>query len=365
MDAQEYLQQVSSLFNSFDAEVLLRAGNVPVGSALEAVNRLRCELEILDLLRPALTALSPDFTTFEPHILVRLRRFLVYVFGTRNDPKTEAIRKLDCTSVKICGLCLTQKGLRDLKLEQLDVLIRRTEVASRHLLHVIAGNDDIDKVVRLCNVEGDEYEQFFNGKDPKPMSAIQLRNLDHKKVRRVGKGSTQLAVQYSLAGQGCWCFTGVSQKAIHASFAIPTTSAVRDITTFLPVDERYDGIMRMTVGFDTELLRTLFGHQLPQPIVSEPFALERAIKSQIGAVLGSTVVRGVTTTHTWAKEIQDGLAIETSCVSGHIYPGSCIIVTLRIGWRESPFRQDAYARWDFDLSTTVGIPYSYALLIFE
>ena len=163
MNAQEYLQQVASLFNSFDAEVLLRAGNVPVGNALEAVNRLRCELEILNLLRPALIALSPDFTTFEPHVLVRLKRFLVSVFETRNDPKTEAIRKLDCTSIKICGLCLTQKALRDLKLEQLDALLRRTEVASRHLLHVIAGNDDIDKVVRLCNAEGDEYEQFFSG----------------------------------------------------------------------------------------------------------------------------------------------------------------------------------------------------------
>ncbi|KJZ69176.1 hypothetical protein HIM_11429 [Hirsutella minnesotensis 3608] len=319
MDAREYLQEVLSLYNSFDAEVFLRAENAPVGNALEALKKLRLELEVLELLKPALNAMSPDFTVFEPHILVRLKRFLPYVFETRNDPKTEALRKLDCTSIKICGLCLTQKALRDLKPEQLDVLIRRTEIASRHLLYVIAGNDDIDKVVRLCNVEGEDYEQFMS---------------DHKKTRRLGKGSGELAVQYSLAGKPCWCFTGVSQRAIHNSFAIPTARAVRDITTFLPVDDRFDCIIRMTIGFDTELIRTLFGHQVSQPITAEPFLLERAVRSQIGAVFGSIVLRGIITSHAWTQEIQDGLEIETSCAKANVYPGSCLIITFRVGWRE-------------------------------
>lgn len=272
MDGREYLLQFLSLYDSFDAEVLLKAENAPIGHALDAVKKLRLELEVLELLKPALHAMSPDFTSFEPHVLVRLKRFLPYVFETRNDPKTEALRKLDCTSIKICGLCLTQKALRDLKQEQLDVLISRTETASRHLLSAIAGNDEIDKVVRLCNVEGEDYEHFMNGKfTPSSYNPDMLTRPDHKKARRLGKGSAGLAVQYSLAGQPCWCFTGVSQKAIHTSFAIPTAWAVRDVTTFLPVDESFDCIIRMSVGFDTELLRTLFGHQVPQPINAGTF----------------------------------------------------------------------------------------------
>ncbi|KAI1526595.1 hypothetical protein A1F97_09859 [Pyrenophora tritici-repentis] len=208
MDAREYLQQVQSLCNSFDPEALLRANDAPIDNALEALKKMRLEL----------------------------KSFLPYVFETRDDPKTQALRKLDCTSIKICGLYLTQKALRDLKPEQLDLLIQRTETASRNLLHIISANDDIDKVVRLCNVEGEDYEQFMT---------------DHKKVRRLGKGSVELAAQYSLAGRPCWCFTGVSQKAIHSSFAMPSARAVRDITTFLPVDESFDCIIRMTVGFDT------------------------------------------------------------------------------------------------------------------
>ncbi|KAA8611882.1 hypothetical protein TUN199_10742 [Pyrenophora tritici-repentis] len=67
MDAREYLQQVQSLCNSFDPEALLRANDAPIDNALEALKKMRLELEIIELLKPALNAMLPDFTSFEPH----------------------------------------------------------------------------------------------------------------------------------------------------------------------------------------------------------------------------------------------------------------------------------------------------------
>ncbi|KAF2263963.1 hypothetical protein CC78DRAFT_533564, partial [Lojkania enalia] len=81
--------------------------------------------------------------------LGRLSSFLSLVFNPekQRDPKIQALRGLDPTSLIICGLCLTQKVLDSMRKELFKVFVEQAMIASRRSVNIIAKSDDINKVV--------------------------------------------------------------------------------------------------------------------------------------------------------------------------------------------------------------------------
>lgn len=96
-------QQVVSLFDPFDLECLMGLNNIYVGVALELLKEFAVSTgdswateasNECDVIRPS---------GFEPHILARPTQFSAYIFKTEDDPKTEALPRLNCTCLMICG----------------------------------------------------------------------------------------------------------------------------------------------------------------------------------------------------------------------------------------------------------------------
>ena len=88
--------------------------------------------------------------------LGRLSSLLNLVFKPekQHEPKIAALRGLDSVSLIICGLCLTQKAVDNMRKELFDALLEQTTIASQRIVKTIAKSDEINKVV--LNSSGNE-----------------------------------------------------------------------------------------------------------------------------------------------------------------------------------------------------------------
>lgn len=74
-------------------------------------------------------------------------------------------------------------------------------------------------------------------------------------------GTVRPSLQYSLNGHPSWCYSKIIQPgSVHTTFPRLLIKAVRGyVTTFLPSEESTDGLIRVTIMFDQNLLQMLFG----------------------------------------------------------------------------------------------------------
>jgi len=121
------------------------------------VNSLKRHILKVEAARLLLPLRNSSFRT------VRLQRMLKLVFTSekQEDKKIQTLRCLDCATLIVCGLCLTQKTLDTLKPELFETFIGQATVAAQQLYAVIVGNNDIDQAVQLSSAD----QTFKYGKE--------------------------------------------------------------------------------------------------------------------------------------------------------------------------------------------------------
>lgn len=275
---------------------------------LNSLKQQMLKTEAAKLLLPAKE--SP----FNRVALGRLSSLLNLVFNPekQRDPKIQDLRRLDSTSLIVCGLCLTQKALDSMRKELFNVFVEQAMIASQRSVNIIAKSDDINKAVLSSTADQDFVTNHFN-------------------LRRMISSSTPPSLQYSLAGSPSWCYSGVPEPGkMQTMFPLLLMKAVRGwVTTFVPSARSTDGLIRVVVMFDQSLLQTLFGWAGHETIGAECFSVGCAIKNQIAPVFGNDVFEAVATSYMWS---QDTGEIETKCLKVDVYPAMLMVISLTVGW---------------------------------
>ena len=168
----------------------------------------------------------------------------------------------------------------------------------------------------------------------------------------MAKMALHLELRYRLESGPCSYLSGALPEMIHSdrSLAIPKTTHVLDVTTFLPVDKTLDSIMRITIVYDVSVFKTLCDEvtertigtsrqsQLKYKLLTdwnlELFEPERTVKSAIGVYLGPFVLDAVSTSCAWRKELETTNLPTTACIEAQIYPGSFCVLSLPMEWQK-------------------------------
>lgn len=194
--------------------------------------------------------------------LTRLSSLLNLVFrdAKQHEPKIKALRELDSVSMIICGLCLTQKLLDSMRKDLFDAFLEQATIASQACVQTIASSDEINKVV-LNSVTDDDFLQRTLHEREVIQWRVANETSEHFKLRRLANGPAWPSLQYSLAGNPSWCYSKVPQPGSSQTiFSRLLNKALRGYTTtFLPSEASTDGLVRVMMPFEQQLLQTLFG----------------------------------------------------------------------------------------------------------
>ncbi|KAH8693356.1 hypothetical protein GQ44DRAFT_159470 [Phaeosphaeriaceae sp. PMI808] len=205
---------------------------------LTSLKQQMLKAEVAKLLLPAKE--SP----FNRVTLGRLSSLLTLVFNPekQRDPKIQALRGLDPTSLIICGLCLTQKDLDSMRKELFEVFVEQAMIASRRSVNSIMRSDEINKTV-LNLAAGHDFV------------------MNHLNLRQMISTTMPPTLQYSLSGSPSWCYSGLPQTGKRQTmFPRLLTKAIPGlVNAFLPSEGFMDGLISVVVIFDHSLLQTLFG----------------------------------------------------------------------------------------------------------
>ncbi|ORX95374.1 hypothetical protein BCR34DRAFT_199159 [Clohesyomyces aquaticus] len=275
---------------------------------LDSLKRETLKMEVVKLLRPA-----KDFPVGRA-ALQRLSSLLKFVStrAKQEDERVQTLRRLNCFSLIICGLCLTQKSIEGMRKELFDAFIKQVTNTSQYSIRTIAKDNGIYKAV-LLSCTDQEFLQNY----------IRLQDSINK--------STPVRPRYSLSGNPSWCFSGIPHegKAQVVFRGLLTRAIGGQVTTFLPQEGNDDGLIRVVVSFDESMLQTLFGWVIQESLSTERFSIGCAVKSQIAVEFGQDVFEAVESSNLWT---QDTGEIETKCLKVDVFPGQFMILGLTIGW---------------------------------
>ncbi|CAI7626058.1 unnamed protein product [Penicillium pancosmium] len=295
MDA--YIQMISSL-DDFDPQTLTPK-NLEI--TLTSLKQQLLKTEAAKILLPA------KETSFSRVALGRLSHLLSLVFrpDKRGEPKLAALRELDCVSLIICGLSLTQKAIEVMRKELFDILLEQAVIASQTTVKIITKSDEINKVVLSSSAD----EEFLKSKFSSSVFSYKVANklIDYIGLRRVVNGTIRPSLQYSLCGGPSWCYTTIIKpESMQTAFPRLLIKAIRgSVTTFLPSEGSTDGLIRVMIMFDQSLLQSLFGCA-----GSDTMAAGCAVKNQVAVAFGDDVFEAITSSQAWKQETGE---IETRC----------------------------------------------------
>ncbi|KAF9728553.1 hypothetical protein PMIN02_012103 [Paraphaeosphaeria minitans] len=275
---------------------------------LDSLKRETLKMEVVKLLLPVRAF---------PVSRAALQRIssLLKFMSTRakqSDERVQTLRSLNCVSLIICGLCLTQKSVEGMKRELFDAFISQVIKTSQGSIHAILEDSEIRKAV-LSSRTDQEFLQNY----------IRLQNSTHK--------STPVRPRYSLSGNPSWCFSGIPHegKAQVIFRGLLARAIGGQVTTFVPQEGNDDGLIRVVVSFDESMLQTLFGWRSQESLSTDRFSIGCAVKSQIAAEFGQDVFEAAESSNLWT---QDTGEIETKCLKVDVYPGQFMVLGLAIGW---------------------------------
>lgn len=123
---------------------------------LDSLKRETLKMEVVKLLRPA-----KDFPVSRA-ASQRLSGLLKFVStgAKQSNERVQALRRLNCFSLIICGLCLTQKSVEGMKRELFDAFIEQVTNMPQGSIHAIAKDSGIHKAVLLSDTD----QEFLQSK---------------------------------------------------------------------------------------------------------------------------------------------------------------------------------------------------------
>ena len=138
--------------------------NLDIDSVLQRLSHLQAQLEVQKALQKTekLLLQTPSDKALPNQQATRVKHFIKFVFEKteRWKERQTQLRKLECDTLKFCGLSYTIKEIHELPLAQFDFLVANiSDYVQRHKLSEHLYRDDVDRGIQAKFFDPEEEEE--------------------------------------------------------------------------------------------------------------------------------------------------------------------------------------------------------------